>query len=112
MLRLLWFALLATTPLLGCAHHRLVVPEPVPATGYHARTSHAFFWGFSEPRIVATECSENALSEVRVVTSLPHALAATATLGLWMPLKVEYKCGKRPLQEGTLGDVRAPREAE
>ena len=86
----------------GCAHHRLIVPEPVPATEYYARTTHAYAWGLIEPRSVATECHSNSLAEVRVVTSLPQAIATVATLGIWMPSRIEYKCGKRPLQEGSL----------
>jgi hypothetical protein len=99
---LLCVALLA---LASCAHHRLVVPEPVPGSpGYHATTSHAFFWGIMDRQIPATECVENSLEEVRVTTSLPHALATVLTLGAWMPLRLEYKCGKRPVTEGVLGE--------
>jgi hypothetical protein len=89
----------------ACAHHRLAVPEPVPASSqYLAKTTHAFLWGVIEPQRVADECVENSLVDVRVVTSLPHALAATLTLGLWMPARVEYKCGKRTPAEGVIGE--------
>lgn len=96
----------------ACAQHRLIVPEPVPATDYYARTTHAFAWGLVEPRTVATECRSNVLDEVRVVTSLPLAIASVATLGIWMPSRVEYKCGKRGVEEGSLesGAIAPARE--
>lgn len=87
----------------GCAYHRLVVPEPIPGSAvYYTRNSSAFFWGAVERREVASECQSNALSEVRVVTSVPQALATVLTLGIWMPSTVQYKCGKRPLMEGDM----------
>lgn len=83
----------------GCAHHRIVVPEPTPGSDYHTATLHAFLWGAIEETHVATECARtNVLDEVRVRDNLGFSLAAVLTLGLWLPTEVEYKCGKIPVQ--------------
>lgn len=100
-LKLLTPAALLMLP--GCAYHRLAVPVPNPADQYyHPVKSSALGWGAVEQRSVAEKCTANALSEVRVRTSLPQALATVLTLGLWQPAEVEYRCAKPPTGEGVI----------
>ena len=100
--------LLMVIPLLGlsfllpaCAHYRVVVPEPTPATDYQTVTMHAYLWGAIEDTQPTENCLDNLIDEVRVKQTFPYVLATTLTLGIWMPLEVEWKCAKRPLKEGT-----------
>ena len=88
----------------GCAYHRLTVPVPNHGDQYyHKSTSHALAWGGIEDPKAAKKCGEtNVMSEVRVRTSLPQALATVLTLGFWQPAEVEYRCSKLPLSEGEI----------
>ena len=84
----------------ACAHYRVVVPEPTPATDYETVTMHAYFWGAIEDTRPTDNCLANAIDEVRVHQTLPQFLATLVTLGIWMPLRVEWRCAKPPQQEG------------
>lgn len=90
---LLWIAL----PLQACAYHQLRVTEPNGYGDFQTVHNNAFFWGAVEETKVADKCATNVIDEVRVVTSLPQALATALTLGIWMPATIKYKCGKRPI---------------
>ncbi len=85
----------------GCAHYRVVVPEPTPATDFETDTMQAFLWGAIEDTKVTDNCVDNAIDEVRVRQTLPHVLATVLTLGIWMPLEVEWRCAKRQQSEGS-----------
>jgi len=95
----LLLALLIALP--GCARYRVAAPEPTPGTEYERRTMHAFLWGAIEDTEPATNCVENAMDEVRVQQTLPNVLATVLTLGVWMPLEVEWRCAKRRPGEGS-----------
>ena len=93
--------LVSAVALAGCAKHHLTVAQPNPAGEYHTRTFHAYLWGAIETEKVATECPSNALDEVQVHSSFGHSLAAVATLGIWMPARVDWKCRKDETGVGT-----------
>ena len=87
----------------SCAYHRLVVRNPDPADQYyHSEKSTAVGWGAIEQQRVATKCETSLLSEVRVRTSLGSALITVLTLGLVQPSEVQYRCAKRPAEEGEI----------
>lgn len=90
---MLWLSL----PLQSCAYHQLRVAEPNGYGDFQTVHSNAYFWGAVEKTAVADKCATNVIDEVRVVTSLPQALATALTLGLWMPATIKYKCAKRPI---------------
>lgn len=94
---LIW--LCATVP--GCAHYRVVVPEPTPATDYERAVMHVYFWGAIEQTLPTDNCLSNALDEVRVKRTFPYVMATVLTLGIWMPLEVEWRCAKPPQQGGS-----------
>lgn len=97
------YAIMAAMLLQGCAYHRLIVREPNPPDQYyHPVSTSALAWGAVEEQRVADKCETNALSEVRVRTSLAQALAIVLTLGFWQPAKVEYRCAKKPTGVGTI----------
>ena len=80
----------------GCYHYRVVAPRPDPAT------EHALFWGLLQEDVRAADCVSNALDEVRVTTNAGYLLVSTATLGIWVPLQLEWRCSKSPSPEGRL----------
>jgi hypothetical protein len=102
--RLLVPAAVSAALLQGCAYHRLTVERPNPYGDYQRVDTNAFVWGAIEHTAVASKCETSLLSEIRVVTSLPQALATALTAGLWMPATVEYKCAKRPASTGSTAE--------
>ena len=79
------------------------MPEPDPAAGdYVAVQMNAYLWGqLQYPSPGVAQCRSGALDGVRVVTSYSQALATVLTVGLWMPVTVEYRCRKNPPQPGS-----------
>jgi hypothetical protein len=86
--------------LAGCAQHRLIVAHPNPTGEPVTVSSNAFGLGTLERRTVA-DCPTNLLDEVRVHQNLGQALATVLTLGLWMPIRIEYRCAKVPTGVGS-----------
>ncbi|GEM_PF-2082231 len=87
----------------GCYHYRVIAPDPEPATEYEKRTVHSLFWGVMQARdISADDCLSNALDEVRVTTNLGYSIVSVATLGIWMPMDMRWRCAKEPLIDGEI----------
>ena len=80
----------------GCYHYRVVAPRPDPATDYERRTVHALFWGLVQQDVPAADCVSDAMDEVRVTTNFGYLVASVITLGIWVPLDVEWRCAKAP----------------
>jgi hypothetical protein len=63
-------------------------------------TVHAFFWGLAQKPAngvrtpLCDSLGVNGMSEVKVKTNLGYALVTVATLGIWCPMKLQWKCGK------------------
>ena len=93
--------LIAVSLLSACASHRLVVPHPNPSGEPVAVSSNGF--AGTQHEIVA-QCPTNLIDEVRVKQNLFQAIGTVLTLGLWMPAKIEYRCAKRPTEEGSTED--------
>jgi hypothetical protein len=99
----------------GCYHYRVRVPDPTPATEPQRKTVHSLAWGLlNKPQEVnAITCEpSNALDEVRVSTNFGYTVLTALTLGFWSPLRVEWRCAKRPEEEGVIGlQLPQPQEA-
>lgn len=70
-------------------------------------TAHAFFWGLlQKPQEIHTPVCDslgvNGVSEVTVKTNLGYALITVVTLGIWSPMKVQWKCSKPCKKTGEL----------
>ena len=78
----------------GCYHYRVVPPQPNPATEYEQKTTHALFWGLLQQTTEASDCESNALDEVQIKTNLGFLLISVATVGIWVPLQVRWRCSK------------------
>lgn len=62
-------------------------------------TANCFFWGLiKSPKDITTPLCDslqvNGMAEVTMSTNFGYALITVATLGIWSPIKVTYKCGK------------------
>ncbi len=79
----------------SCYHYRIQAPQFDPSTEYQRKTAHNLFWGLVKPKdLQPANCNQKALDEVYVTTNLGYALITVATLGIWCPLRVEWKCAK------------------
>lgn len=78
----------------GCYHFRIDTSAP-HATEVHHATKSAFFWGLMQPSAV-DDCDDKGVTDVRVSTNLGYQLVAIVTLGIWVPMDVEWRCVKRP----------------
>ncbi|MBK8965730.1 MAG: hypothetical protein R3D58_22375 [Saprospiraceae bacterium] len=80
----------------SCYHYRIMAPDFDPATEYQSKTAHSLFWGLiqSQPMRPANCANSNGLDEVRVSTNFGYALITVATLGIWCPVQLEWRCAK------------------
>ncbi len=88
--------------LAACYHFAVAVENPSPATEYEGRTVHALLWGAFQTRTSATNCESNALDEVRVNSNFGYLAVSVLSLGIYVPLEVEWRCAKEPPREGVL----------
>jgi Bor protein len=70
-------------------------------------TAHAFFWGLvQKPAQIHTPVCDslqvNGMSEVTVKTNFGYALITVVTLGIWSPVKVQWRCSKPCKKTGSL----------
>lgn len=70
-------------------------------------TVNMFFWGaVQSPKEIRTPICDslgvNGLSEVTMKTNFGYALITVATLGIWSPMKLQYKCSKPCKKSGEL----------
>ncbi|WP_461131323.1 Bor/Iss family lipoprotein [Spirosoma aerophilum] len=89
----------------SCYHYRITTSRFDPSTGYQKKTAHSFFWGLVQKNVIATNCDSlnlKSLDEVRMTTNFGYSLITVATLGIWSPVRVEWKCPKPCPREGEL----------
>ena len=70
-------------------------------------TAHSLFWGLVQnPREIRTPICDslgvNGMAEVSMKTNFGYALITVVTLGIWSPVKVEFKCSKPCKKSDTL----------
>lgn len=96
----------------GCYEYVVTTPNPEAGTEYRTRTGHSLFWGLIKSRIEAQDavCQQSqTFADVTVSSNFGYSLLTVATLGIWSPMKVKYRCGKR--QSGPGGPPEAPAAA-
>ena len=93
-MRVLLLAIMLGLSLPGCYHSRILVKQPDPATEYESRVVTSYFWGLVQENSVAEDCPDNRLDEVRVSTNFGYLLLSVVSLGIVVPMKVEWKCAK------------------
>jgi hypothetical protein len=94
-------ALIALGSLGGCYHYRVTPASSVPADDGHSTTKHALFWGLLQERAEEPNCQGNGASEVVASTNLGYALVSVVSLGIWVPMSLEWKCAKDQVRRET-----------
>lgn len=64
-----------------------------------SRNVSSLFWGLvQKPKQITTpNCDSlgvNGMAEVKTKTNLGYAFITVATLGIWCPMKIEWRCSK------------------
>jgi hypothetical protein len=104
------FLLACSFMMQSCYHYRISTTNNDPSTTYQQKTVHSFFWGLMQKRqngidVVAANCDSlklNSIDEVRVTNNLGYSLITVATLGIWSPMTVQWKCPKPCRREGEI----------
>lgn len=78
-----------------------------PGAEWEHKTLHAFLWGAVRQDLPVDNCQLGSgqrlgMEEVKVDTNFVYLLASVATLGIWVPLEVSWRCAKPPVPTGTL----------
>jgi hypothetical protein len=91
-----------------------------PATSYQKKRVDSFFWGAVQKRtngidVVTSNCDSLhydkiakvvktpvGLDEVQVSTNFGYALITVASLGIWCPVQIKWKCSKPCTSIGTI----------
>lgn len=78
-----------------------------PGTEWQDKTLHAFAWGAVRQDLPVDNCQlgngqRTGIEEVQVDTNFGFLLASVVTLGIWVPLKVSWRCAKPAVQPDSL----------
>ena len=70
-----------------------------PGAELSSRTANSFFWGLVQsPKEIATPICDslnaNGMSIVQVKSNFGYSLITVVTLGIWSPMKIQWKCSK------------------
>jgi len=86
----------------GCANYHVQIPDSHPADiNYRGGTMHAFLWGtWYDPQVMAAECGREAINDVKIKRNYLYDLASVLTLGIWMPIEVDFRCASARIREG------------
>ncbi len=99
--------LTATLFFSSCYSYRVATHAQAGTEASTIVTAHSFFWGLiRKPAEIHTPVCDslgvNGMSEVTVRTNFGYALITVATLGIWCPVKMEWRCSKPCKKTGTL----------
>lgn len=83
----------------SCYNYRIATNAQAGAEVSKPFTAHSYFWGLLQkpPTIPTPICDSlevNGLAEVSVKTNFGYSLINVVTLGIWCPIKMQWKCGK------------------
>jgi hypothetical protein len=84
--------------LTSCYSYRIAT-HAQPGTEINSVTAHSFFWGLVQnPKEIATPICDslntNGVALVQVKNNLGYSLITVLTLGIWCPMRLEWKCSK------------------
>ena len=95
-----WLLLLAPAFLLftSCYSYR-IAPHAQPGTEMSSVTANSFFWGLVQsPKEITTPICDslntNGVALVQVKNNFGFSLITVLTLGIWCPMRLEWKCSK------------------
>jgi len=92
-------ALLTCLLFLSSCYTYRVATHAQPGTEFQSRTAHSFFWGLVQnPKEIATPICDslntNGVALVQVKSNFGYSLITVLTLGIWSPMRIEWKCSK------------------
>ena len=92
----------------SCYTYRVATQAQAGTEASNTVTAHAFFWGLLQKPAdyihtpVCDSLGVNGMSQVTIKTNFAYSLITVATLGIWSPMKVQWKCSKPSKKTGTL----------
>ncbi len=91
----------------GCYSYRVATQAQPGTEVSNTKTAHSFFWGLvKNPALIHTPVCDslevNGVAEVTVKNNLAFSFITVVTLGIWSPMKVEWKCSKPCKKNGVL----------
>ncbi|RFM29131.1 hypothetical protein DXN05_06630 [Deminuibacter soli] len=89
---------MASQLLTGCYTYRIST-KAQEGTEIQTRHVNAYFWGLVQsPKAITTPVCDSlnarGMAIVQMKTNLGYSLLTVATLGIWCPMTVQYKCSK------------------
>jgi hypothetical protein len=91
----------------SCYSYRVATQAQAGAETTTTVTTNSFFWGLvKSPKEIHTPVCDslgaNGMAEVTIKNNFGFAFITVATLGIWCPIRVEWKCAKPCKKTGTL----------
>jgi hypothetical protein len=91
----------------SCYSYRVATQAQAGTETSKTITAHSLFWGLvKKPTEIHTPVCDslqvNGLAEVTVKSNFGYSLITVITLGIWSPVKLEWKCGKPCKKSGEL----------
>jgi hypothetical protein len=91
----------------NCYSYRVSTQAQAGAETTVTVTTHSFLWGLlKNPKEIHTPVCDslgaNGMAEVTVKNNFGFAFITVATLGIWCPMRLEWKCAKPCKKTGTL----------
>jgi hypothetical protein len=112
---LLLAALATVGPSAGCySYHVYQIGGPQgvemgnqPGTEWKEKTLHSFLWGQVRQDLPVDNCQlangqRFGIEEVTVRSNFGYSLLTVATVGIWAPIQVRWRCAKPPVPTGPL----------
>lgn len=93
------FLIAVTLLFTSCYTHRLAT-EALPGTVIpDTAISDSYFWGLWQDKPIETRVCDSldvlGVAEVQIKTNFLYALITVATLGIWSPVKVIWRCSEQ-----------------
>ncbi len=91
----------------SCYTHRVTTEAQEGTELSKPVTSNAFFWGLvQKPAEIHTPVCDslgvNGMSQVVVKSNFGYSLITVATLGIWSPVQIQWKCSKPCKKSGEI----------
>ncbi len=101
----LW--IIATLFCSSCYSYRVATQAQPGTEASETKTAHSFFWGLvQKPGLIHTPICDslgvNGVAEVTVKNNFGYSFITVVTLGIWSPMKIEWKCSKPCKKSETL----------
>ena len=91
----------------SCYSYRVATQAQAGTETSKPITAHSFFWGLlKSPKEIHTPVCDslgtNGMAEVNIRNNFGFSLITVATLGIWSPMRIEWKCSKLCKKTGIL----------